>query len=414
MILANSLQFIKKDMYNLGNPNTGKKTMKKTLFFLILFVLALGLWPAFPVTAQTAPDLEQEAGDVLCPPGVYFSDPGDCQPLGPSQTLTEMAREGFSYPPAPLLALPRDESLSRVPYQYFEVTEYTTNTYATLEDAQNKTNPLRQIGPGARIFVTYARMERTDRGVYFLLPSGEWMPGDGRRVSAPVLFRGLEFAQTPSVPFGWAIFEVDIHASPSYHTSTPVVGRLLKHELVHVYELVTVQDEDWFSIGPDEWVPARRVAVVYPKTTPPDGVTNGRWIDVDLAEQVLTVYENNQMVFASMTATGFDPFWTRPGLFQVYKMIEAAPMSGSFEIDRSDYYYLDQVPYTLYYDKARAIHGAYWSTSLGFEQSKGCVNLSIGDAAWVYQWANEGDWVYIHDRSGNTPTDPALFGDGGA
>jgi lipoprotein-anchoring transpeptidase ErfK/SrfK len=51
---------------------------------------------------------------------------------------------------------------------------------------------------------------------------------------------------------------------------------------------------------------------------------------------------------------------------------------------------------------------------LGFEQSHGCVNMSIGDAAWVFNWANEGDWVYVHDRTGNTPDDPAIYGDGGA
>lgn len=412
MILANSLQFIKKDMYNLGNPNTGKKTMKKTLFFLILLVLALGLSPAFPVTAQTAPDLEQEAGDVLCPPGVYFSDPGDCQPLGPSQTLTDMAREGFSYPPAPLLALPREPELARVPYLYYKITEYSTNTYATLEDAQEKVGALRQIGPGELIYLTYFNVAETSKGVYFQLSSGEWMPGDGTRVSTPDLFRGLEFLQTPRTPFGWAIFEVEVRSEPGYNQS--ITRMLPKHGLVNVYDSVTVLDEEWFSIGPNEWVPARRVAAVYPNPTPPSGVTTGRWIDIDLAEQVLTVYENNQLVFASMVATGMEPYWTRPGLFQIYSMKETEDMSGAFEADRSDYYYLEHVPYTLYFDKARAIHGAYWRTSLGFDQSHGCVNMSIGDAAWVFQWANEGDWVYVHDRSGRTPTDPALFGDGGA
>jgi hypothetical protein len=388
--------------------------MKKIQLLLILSILIVAMLSVLPVTAQNTPALEFGGGEVLCPPGVYLSDPGDCLPLGPSQTLTDRARNGFSYPPRPFLAMPRDESLSRVPYQYYHVTEYTTNTYATLEDAQNRANPLRQIGPGEAIFLTYIQMQRTDRGVYFLLPSGEWMPGDGTRHTPPAVFRGLEFVQPPQSPFGWAVFEQDVRAEPSYRADVAIVGALSRHELVHVHGSTVVQGEEWLLIGPGRWVPTRWVSVVYPKTTPPNGVTNGRWIDIDLAEQVLTVYENNQMVFAAMAATGFEPFWTRPGLFQVYRMLEAGPMSGSFEIDRSDYYYLDQVPYTLYYDKARAIHGVYWRASLGFEQSKGCVNLSIGDAAWVYFWAIEGDWVYVHDRSGNTPTDPALFGDGGA
>jgi lipoprotein-anchoring transpeptidase ErfK/SrfK len=89
-------------------------------------------------------------------------------------------------------------------------------------------------------------------------------------------------------------------------------------------------------------------------------------------------------------------------------------MSGSFEIDRSDAYYLEDVPWTMYFDEARALHGAYWHNGYGYPRSHGCVNLSPGDARWLYEWAELGDWVYVHDPSGLTPTDPSLYGSGGA
>ena len=79
--------------------------------------------------------------------------------------------------------------------------------------------------------------------------------------------------------------------------------------------------------------------------------------------------------------------------------------------DPTDYYYLDNVPWTMYFDKARALHGAYWRTRFGYPQSHGCVNLSVGDAHWLFNWAHEGDYVYVHDSSGLTPTDPALYHD---
>jgi hypothetical protein len=389
--------------------------MTKTILFpLIIFGLLFSIFPAGTAIAQNTPSTESESGEVLCAPEVYFSDPGECLPLGPSQTLTEMARQGFPYPAQPLAAINRDNSLGIVPYQYYKITEYKTNTYPSLDAAINKAGALRQIGPGELIYVTYLQMERTDKGVYFLLPSGEWMPGDGTRVSTPDLFRGLEFFSTPRTAFGWAIFGTETRSSPGYASNIPVVRTLPKHALVQVYNAISVEGADWLLIGPDEWVPARQIAVVFPNPTPPAGVTNGRWIDIDLAEQTLTVYENHQLVFAALVATGMEPYWTRPGLFQIYSMKETENMSGSFEADRSDYYSLEHVPYTLYFDKARAIHGAYWRTSLGFEQSHGCVNMSIGDAAWVFNWANEGDWVYVHDRTGNTPDDPAIYGDGGA
>jgi lipoprotein-anchoring transpeptidase ErfK/SrfK len=66
----------------------------------------------------------------------------------------------------------------------------------------------------------------------------------------------------------------------------------------------------------------------------------------------------------------------------------------------------------MYFDQARAIHGSYWRTFFGYPQSHGCINLSPGDSNWVFQWANEGDWVYVFDPSGKTPTDPEYYGPG--
>jgi lipoprotein-anchoring transpeptidase ErfK/SrfK len=178
---------------------------------------------------------------------------------------------------------------------------------------------------------------------------------------------------------------------------------------VQIYAAQKVGDEEWFLVGPDEWLEASLIGRVVPNTRPPEGVTNGRWIEVNLFEQTLAVYDNSQLVFATLIATGMKPFWTRPGLFQIYSRLESTLMRGAFEADQSDFYYLQDVPWTMYYDEARALHGAYWRTRFGFQQSHGCVNLAPGDAHWLYNWAKEGDWVYVWDPSGETPTDPSSY-----
>jgi lipoprotein-anchoring transpeptidase ErfK/SrfK len=89
-------------------------------------------------------------------------------------------------------------------------------------------------------------------------------------------------------------------------------------------------------------------------------------------------------------------------------------MRGSFTADRSDYYYLEDVPWTMYFDQQRAMHGTYWHDDFGTPQSRGCVNLSPGDAHWVFEWAEEGDWVHVYDPSGETPVDPDQYHSGGA
>ena len=87
-------------------------------------------------------------------------------------------------------------------------------------------------------------------------------------------------------------------------------------------------------------------------------------------------------------------------------------MSGATTADRSDYYYLEDVPWTMYFDEKRALHGAYWHNGFGYARSHGCVNLSVGDSRWLYDWANLGDIVYVFDPSGRTPEDPSLYGAG--
>jgi lipoprotein-anchoring transpeptidase ErfK/SrfK len=59
-------------------------------------------------------------------------------------------------------------------------------------------------------------------------------------------------------------------------------------------------------------------------------------------------------------------------------------MSGGTPGD--DFYFLEEVPLTMFFDDGRALHGAYWHDGFGYRHSHGCVNLSITDAHWLYQW----------------------------
>jgi lipoprotein-anchoring transpeptidase ErfK/SrfK len=184
--------------------------------------------------------------------------------------------------------------------------------------------------------------------------------------------------------------------------------------VVPVYAMKQVGKDNWVMIGLDEWIEDSAVARVIPNTTPPDGVDNGRWIEINLEEQVLMVYDQSELVYATIISTGIDPFFTRPGLHKIFEKKDTETMSGDFSSDRSEYYYLEDVPWTMYFDQLRALHGAYWNTLLGFPRSHGCVNLSIGDSRWLFDWARVGDYVYVWDPSGHTPTDPAFYTPGGA
>ncbi len=387
--------------------------MNRLLTILLVLPMLAGL-PFFSVQAA-APLADAEADLPLCLPGVYRTDPGDCLPLGPSTFITELAQRGISYPIRPLPAQKPDPALQYAPDAYLSVTSGAISMYATLEDAISG-SPVQSLGAGLMKYL--AITQRVDRaeGIFYGLTSGLWVRAADIDASCCIRsgrFQGLLFADNPPNSFGWIVDQAVPRTAPGYLAPEKKMT-LYRETVVQIFDVQTADNTKWYMIGLDTWVERRYIRQMVVNPTPPEGIDRNRWIEINLYEQTLAVYEDNRLVFATLIASGIDPFFTRPGLFQVYEKLEKTNMSGAFEPDRSDYYYLENVPYTLYFDEARAIHGAYWRTLFGYPQSHGCINLSIGDAAWIYSWADVGDWVYVWDPSGETPTDPKFYTSGGA
>lgn len=381
---------------------------------LLIIGIALAIFTT-PVSAQSVGVSagEPSAGRPLCLPGVYLVDPVDCLVMGPSARMTELARKGLTFPPRPLPAVAPDYSLVESPVNIARINldeHERAPLYPSFEAAIEGQNPTAYIDPGYLRYVSYVNVEYYNNKPYLQLRSGAWVRASPVAYSD---FQGLEFTRTPDHSFGWVFDNAEVRSAPGY--AAPLrPEKLLREDVVSIYDTQEANGTTWYMIGLDQWVERRYIRQVRINTTPPEGVTNDRWIEINLYDQTLSVYENRKLVFATMVATGLDPFFTRPGLFQIFEKLETETMTGAFEADRSDYYYLEDVPWTMYFDGLRALHGAYWRAWFGIPQSHGCVNLSMGDSHWLFNWANVGDWVYVWDPSGQTPTDPALYGEGGA
>jgi hypothetical protein len=354
--------------------------------------------------------IEPDSGSVVCPPGIYELSTDGCLPLGPSEYLTQIAATGIPYPLPPFPGYKPPAELNDIPYRYFKVTDKGAPLFASIEDAVNN-QPSSQIAPGDELYVSYVGTETDQNNVsYYRLRSGELIGMDGARKAVPV-FQGLAFSSQPTRAFGWVMDVVTPRTAPGLNNPESS-HKFFRNEIVQIYDTKEASNLTWNLVGPNEWLDSREVARVDPHTTAPDGVTASRWIEVNLFEQTLSVYENNQLVFATLVSTGVKPFWTRPGIFHIYIKKPTETMSGATEADRSDYYFLQDVPWTMYFDEERALHGEYWHSMLGYTMSHGCVNLSVGDSHWLYNWANVGDTVYVYDPSGKTPVDPSLYGAG--
>ena len=377
-----------------------------------LFTLVGLLTGAFPQAAHATP---LEAAP-LCLPGPYRIDE-DCLPYGSWSYLNYLEGLGLRLPLQPLPASPPDATLKTLPFYYARVTP-NAPVFASIEAAVAGQPVHHALEPGL-VYVTYQDVAEVGGKNYYMIDIGLWMRREDITPNqAYSQFSGLEVQETPAHAFGWVIEFSGGEAAPFQARQAPGMNAPMAdqffgaYEVVQVYEIREADGLRWYMVGPDQWLESSQARLVLPNSTSPEGVDNGRWIEINLEQQTLAVYQDNKLAYATLIATGLPGVWTRPGLFQVYEKHESTPMSGVFSADRSDYYYLEDVPWTMYFDEARALHGAYWRARFGFEQSHGCVNLSVADSHWLFNWASVGDWVYVHDPSGRTPED--FEGAGGA
>jgi hypothetical protein len=385
---------------------------RRWLFYLIPLVLLTSIFvgPALALPLAVDPGEPPDDEAYICSTRVQLRYPRRCNSLGPSNQLEEYARLGI-YPSQSLPAEALDAELSNVPFTYLRIPRSGVQVYSSYEKALKGRDPDRSLQNGF-IFVSWT--DRYDEGnqVIYRLGPGEYIRGDNvSRISTPT-FSGLLFQRTPKFPFGWILTTVNSYANPGY--DQPMTSQVYyRYQIIQIYDVVKVGDFEWYMIGAGEWIEQRQVALVRPDSERPEGVQGDRWISINLYEQTIAAYDKGELVFASLVSTGLQGWWTRPGVFQVYDVFEADGMQGAFEADRSDFYYLEDVPWVLYYDEDRALHGAYWHNNFGYQQSHGCVNLSPADAQWLFNWAEEGTWVYVWDPSGETPTDPDAYTQGG-
>lgn len=120
---------------------------------------------------------------------------------------------------------------------------------------------------------------------------------------------------------------------------------------------------------------------------------NEKWIDVNLTTQTLVAYEGDLPVLQTLISSGLAQHATVTGQFRIWLRFEAQTMDGR----RLGYdYYLENVPYVMYFFEDYALHGTFWHNNFGHPMSHGCVNMETGDAGWLFNWSQMGTVVNVH------------------
>jgi hypothetical protein len=244
------------------------------------------------------------------------------------------------------------------------------------------------------------------QGDWVQVGTNRWVKADEITDVASSTYSGVVIDQLLAYTMGWIVFPTRPSTIPGADPD-PATPMLPRYQLINVFATITVGDWDWYLIGPAQWIEQRRAARAV-AAQKPDGV-KGRWIAVDLYDQVLTAYEDDRMVYATLVSTGMPRpgFGTNKGLFRIWARMKSDGMSGG--MGGPDAYSIPNVPYVMYYDDQISIHGAFWHDSFGYRRSHGCVNMTVTDAHWVYDWTNGfyGDtWVNIYSSKNYIKTMP--------
>lgn len=334
---------------------------------LLFYCLALVLLPLAPAQAQTA--------NCLATP-----NSAGCLAGLPAAQYNILLDEMFFRPRPEVEFLPVNEQ----EVYRFAFRQLINPNGTTLYNAPGGA-VVRSLPPGETLVTVQGYQDG-----WVKVNDGEWVQEADTEVVNPSTFAGARLTGS-DYPHDIAWVLLPTHPSPypgaEADSSRPRVER---YTPVYIFATVEVGGWNWYLIGPDHWIEQRRIAKAIFIERPAE--VKGRWFAVDLYEQVLVAYEEDKPVFVTLISSGLPDYPTLEGTWRTWSRWINTPMDGAE--GREDFYSVENVPFVMYYDESYALHAAYWHDAFGYRKSRGCVNLSLTDAHWIYDWSLEGGYEY--------------------
>ena len=115
---------------------------------------------------------------------------------------------------------------------------------------------------------------------------------------------------------------------------------------------------------------------------------------VDLSEQRLYAYNDGVLENSFLISSGINNL-TPLGKHAILAKIYEVDYRWSYGVNDPRNYDLGVVPYNLRFFPHIYLHYAYWHNNFGHVMSHGCVNVSLTNMKWLYNWAEKGDEVNV-------------------
>jgi lipoprotein-anchoring transpeptidase ErfK/SrfK len=134
-----------------------------------------------------------------------------------------------------------------------------------------------------------------------------------------------------------------------------------------------------------------------------------RRLFVYLDSQTVEAVENGKVIRTFKVSTGKSKTPTVTGSYYIYDRYRHKTMRSDVDQGQPGFYEVKDVPYTQFFHKDYAFHGAFWHNSFGHPASHGCVNMATKeqnkrwpkvseDAGWLYHWGALGLPVTVTNK----------------
>lgn len=281
--------------------------------------------------------------------------------------------------------------------------------WASLDALKRNEDPERQLQKGDTVAIE--KSAAWGDAKYWVSVDGKVLPQKGTSMMGQgSAWQGVNIADAKELPFGWITpDETEVFEAAPVPGPKPIpIGRILRRTRVRIVEEQGDEKKRWLKIEkitlPPEgteipaprkktvplpvvdqgWVAASAVNEVR-FLAKPTSVASGvqQWIDVDLGEQVLVMYEGDKPIFATLVSSG-RAIPTPMGTYPIWAKVSAITMKNQPYEDKP--YFVNKVPWSTFFQWHNAIHGAYWHDRFGVTKSHGCVNVAPLDARRVFEW----------------------------
>ena len=272
-----------------------------------------------------------------------------------------------------------------LPYRYYFVGPDGSLGYRELLSAEQGI-PDAELEPDFVVAITGVRL-RAPQDPFGLTTHALWVPMRDLSAAAPTLFQGTE---SPEPAQAWVIND----AAPSFAKpgGRALPTRVARFTLVERLERREVGGQEWFRVGPDQWLRGKDLTYASEAEPPAGLLARERWVDVDLARQVLTAFAGDEPVLRTLISSGRGSGdaenATPTGQHRLWVKLQSSDMDNLENPEASRYYAIQSVPWVMYFKKGYGLHGAFWHHDFGRVRSHGCVNLSPLDAHRLFHWTS--------------------------